>query len=218
MKTMRSIILVISILLVSATTYAQKRSAKSMSILDKASQLFEQSEGVKLSFTLSPDSSEGGAFEPQQGVAFIKRDKFKLDMPYSTSWFNGTTQWVLLKDANEVNISNPTPEELISISPLGILNMYKTNYVLKEPVSNSFNGKATTEIEMTPINRWEDFESLTITLDNKTNSIVMIRFTTRDGSKNKLTISDYNSNNKFTNDIFQFNKSNHPGVEIIDLR
>ncbi len=218
MKTMRSIILVLSILLVSVATYAQKSSAKSMSILDKASQLFEQSEGVKLSFTLSPDSPEGGAFEPQQGVAFIKRDKFKLDMPYSTSWFNGTTQWVLLKDANEVNISNPTPEELISISPLGILNMYKTNYVLKEPVSNSFNGKATTEIEMTPINRWEDFESLTITLDNKTNSIVMIRFTTRDGSKNKLTISDYNSNNKFTNDIFQFNKSNHPGVEIIDLR
>ena len=218
MKTMRSIILVLSILLVSVATYAQKSSAKSMSILDKASQLFEQSEGVKLSFTLSPDSPEGGAFESQQGVAFIKRDKFKLDMPYSTSWFNGTTQWVLLKDANEVNISNPTPEELISISPLGILNMYKTNYVLKEPVSNSFNGKATTEIEMTPINRWEDFESLTITLDNKTNSIVMIRFTTRDGSKNKLTISDYNSNNKFTNDIFQFNKSNHPGVEIIDLR
>ena len=144
MKTMRSIILVISILLVSAATYAQKSSAKSMSILDKASQLFKQSEGVKLSFTLSPDSPEGGAFEPQQGVAFIKRDKFKLDMPYSTSWFNGTTQWVLLKDANEVNISNPTPEELISISPLGILNMYKTNYVLKEPVSNSFNGKATT--------------------------------------------------------------------------
>ena len=218
MKTMRSIILILSILLVSVATYAQKSSAKSMSILDKASQLFEQSEGVKLSFTLSPDSPEGGAFEPQQGVAFIKRDKFKLDMPYSTSWFNGTTQWVLLKDANEVNISNPTPEELISISPLGILNMYKTNYVLKEPVSNSFNGKATTEIEMTPINRWEDFESLTITLDNKTSSIVMIRFTTRDGSKNKLTISDYNSNNKFTNDIFQFNKSNHPGVEIIDLR
>ena len=92
MKTMRSIILVLSILLVSVATYAQKSSAKSMSILDKASQLFEQSEGVKLSFTLSPDSPEGGAFEPQQGVAFIKRDKFKLDMSYSTSWFNGTTQ------------------------------------------------------------------------------------------------------------------------------
>lgn len=217
MKTIRSIILSLSILLLSVASYAQS-SAESKAILDKASQLFEQSEGVKLSFILSPDSPEGGAFEPQEGVAFVKRNKFKLDMPYSTTWFDGTTQWVLLKDANEVNISSPTDEELISISPLGLLNMYKTNYILKKPVAGSFNGKATTEIEMFPINKSQDFESLTITLNNKTNSVVMVKFTTRDGNKNKLTIADYNSNNKFTDELFQFNKKNHPGVEIIDLR
>lgn len=217
MKTIRSIILSLSILLLSVASYAQS-SAESKAILDKASQLFEQSEGVKLSFILSPDNPEGGAFEPQEGVAFVKRNKFKLDMPYTTTWFDGTTQWVLLKDANEVNISSPTDEELISISPLGLLNMYKTNYVLKKPVAGSFNGKATTEIEMFPINKSQDFESLTITLNNKTNSVVMVKFTTRDGNKNKLTISDYNSNNKFTDELFQFNKKNHPGVEIIDLR
>ena len=214
---MRSIILSLSILLLSIASYAQS-SAESKAILDKASNLFEQSEGVKLSFTLTPDSPDGGAFEPQEGIAFVKRNKFKLDMPYSTIWCAGTTQWVLLKDANEVNISNPTPEELISISPLGLLNMYKTNYILKKPVARTFNGRATTEIEMTPINKLQDFKSLTIALDNKTNNVVMVKFTTRDDSKNKLTISDYNSNNKFTNDLFQFNKNNHPGVEIIDLR
>ncbi len=217
MKTMRSIILSLSILLLSVASYAQS-SAESKAILDKASQLFEQSEGVKLSFILSPDSPEGGAFDPQEGVAFVRRNKFKLDMPYSTTWFDGTTQWVLLKDANEVNISSPTDEELISVSPLGLLNMYKTNYVLKKPVAGSFNGKATTEIEMLPISKSQDFESLTITLNNKTNSVVMVKFTTRDGNKNKLTISDYNSNNKFTDELFQFNKINHPGVEVIDLR
>lgn len=217
MKTMRSIIISLSILLLSVASYAQN-SEKSKAILDKASQLFEQSEGVKLSFVLSPDNPEGGTFEPQEGVAFIRKNKFKLDMPYSATWFDGTTQWVLLKDANEVNISNPTAEELISISPLGLLNMYKTDYILKNPITSTFNGKATTEIEMKPINIWQDFESLVIAIDKNTNSVVMIRFTTRDGSKNKLTISNYNSNNKYTNDLFQFNKNNHPGVEIIDLR
>lgn len=217
MKTMRSIILSLSILLCSAASYAQS-STQSTAILDKASKLFEQSDGVKLSFTLSPNTPDGDEFDAQQGVAFVKRDKFKLDMPYSTTWFDGTTQWVLLKDANEVNISSPTPEELISISPLGLLNMYKTNYVLKEPVARSFNGKATTEIEMTPINKWQDFEKLTIVLDKNSSNVVMVRFTTRDGTKSKLTISDYNSNNKFTNDLFKFNKHNHPEVEIIDLR
>ncbi len=217
MKTMRSIIFSLSILFFSATLYAQS-SAESKAILDKASQLFEQSEGVKLSFVLAPDSPDGGNFEPQEGVAFIKRNKFKLDMPYSTTWFDGTTQWVLLKDANEVNISSPAAEDLVSISPLGLLNMYKTNYTLKSPTTRTFNGNATTEIEMTPINKRQDFERLTIAIDKKTNSVVMVKFTTRDGSKNKLTISNYNSNNKYTNDLFKFNKNNHPGVEIIDLR
>ncbi len=217
MRTIHSIIITLSILMLSAASYAQS-SAESKAILDKASELFEQSEGVKLSFTLSPDSPDGGAFEPQEGIAFVKRNKFKLDMSYSTIWFDGTTQWVLLKDVNEVNISNPTPQELISISPLGLLNMYKTNYILKKPVARSFNGKATTEIEMTPIDKMQDFERLSIFLDNKTNNVVMVKFATRDGNKNKLTISDYNSSNKFTNDLFQFNKNNHPGVEIIDLR
>lgn len=217
MKTMHSIILMLLVLLASTASYSQS-SAESKAILDKASKLFEQSEGVKLTFTLQPDDLDGGAFEPQEGIAFVKGNKFKLDMPYSTIWFDGTTQWVLLNDANEVNISNPAPQELISISPLGLLNRYKTNYVLKKPIQKTINGKATTEIEMTPLNKSQDFKSLTIALDNKTNSVVMVRFTTRDGTKNKLTISTYNSNNKFTNDLFQFNKNNHPGVEIIDLR
>lgn len=217
MKTMRTIIFTLSLLLVAAASFAQS-STESKAILDKASQLFEQSEGVKLSFILSPEGPNGGAFEPQEGVAFVKGNKFKLDMPYSTTWFDGTTQWVLLNDANEVNISTPSPQELLSISPLGLLNMYKTDYVLKKPTQRNYNGTAVTEIEMTPTNKYQDFLSLTISLDNKTNSMVMVRFTTRDGNKNKLTISNYNSNNKFTNDLFMFNKNNHPGVEIIDLR
>lgn len=210
-------ILILSLLLITAVGYAQS-SEKAESILNKASKIFEQSDGVRLSFTILPDTPDGDIFDAQEGVAYIKKDKFKLDMPYSSTWFNGSTQWVLLKDANEVNISNPTPEEAISISPLGLLNMYKTNFKLKEPIEGNFNGKATIEIEMIPINKSQEFECLIITLDKNTNSVVMVKFRTRDGSKSKLIISDYSSNNKFTNDLFQFNKDNHPGVEIIDLR
>ena len=148
----------------------------------------------------------------------MRGNKFKLELPSSITWFDGTTQWVLLKDANEVNISNPTAQELVSISPLGLLNMYKKDYTLNKPVQRTFNGKVTTEIELTPNNKSQEFKTLTIAIDKKTNSVVMVRFTTRDGNKNKLTISNYNSDNKYSNDMFLFNKHNHPGVEIIDLR
>ena len=217
MKTIHSIIITLSFLLLSLASHAQS-STESKDILDKASQLFEKSEGVNLSFILSSDDPKGSLYEPQEGIAFVKGNKFKLELTSSTTWFDGTTQWVLLKDANEVNISNPTPQELVAISPLALLNMYKTDYVLKKPVEKAYNGKTITEIEMTPKNKSQDFKTITIALDNKTNSLVMVRFTTSDGNKNKLVISNYKSNNKYSNDMFLFNKHNHPGVEIIDLR
>lgn len=217
MKTIHSIIITLFFLLLSLASHAQS-STESKDILDKASQLFEKSEGVNLSFILSSDDPKGSLYEPQDGIAFVKGNKFKLELTSSTTWFDGTTQWVLLKDANEVNISNPTPQELVAISPLALLNMYKTDYVLKKPVEKAYNGKTITEIEMTPKNKSQDFKTITIALDNKTNSLVMVRFTTSDGNKNKLVISNYKSNNKYSNDMFLFNKHNHPGVEIIDLR
>lgn len=218
MTAMRTNILIVSFFCLTLTVFAQKSSDKAKAILDNASQLFEQSEGVKLSFTVAPDTPSGGMFEPQKGTAYVKGNRFKLDLPYSTTWFDGATQWVLIKDANEVNISNPTPQEIISISPMGLLNMYKTDYLLKEPVKRNYNGKPIIDIELTPTDKFQEFETLTISLDPVSQRVVMVRFVARDGSKNKLTVSDYNSNYKYRDDMFSFDKKKHPGVEVIDLR
>ena len=214
---MKSFILTISALLLFTLSYGQS-STESRAILDKANQLFEKSEGVKLTFTINTEESDGTAYEPQSGTAFVKGDKFKLDIPFATTWFDGKTQWVLLKDANEVNISNPTPQELASISPLALLNMYKTNYTLKKPLNKTINKKEVVQIEMTPMNKSQEFKSVTIAIDKKTSGVVQINFTTNGGIKNSLTLSEYNTDNRFSNDLFIFNKHNHPDVEVIDLR
>lgn len=214
---MRLLIFTISALFFFTFSFAQS-SAESKSILDKASQLYEKSEGVKLSFVIETEDADGSAYEPQKGIAFAKENKFKLDLSYATTWFDGKTQWVLLKDANEVNISNPTQQELVSISPLVLLNMYKTDYTLKKPTHKTVEGKEVVQIDMTPINGTNEFTSVNIVIDKKTNNVMQVMFTTRNGIKNRLTITDYDSNNKFSNDLFTFNKHNHSEVEIIDLR
>ena len=217
MKTIRILILTISALLVFTMANAQS-AADSKAILDKANQLYEKSEGIKLSFTMETKESDGSAYEPQKGTAIVKGNKFKLDLPFATTWFDGTTQWVLLKDANEVNISNPSAQELVTISPLALLNMYKTGYKLSKPINRTLNGKEVVEIGMVPTDKKQEFKTLNITIDKKTNVVAQVNFTTNGGMTNKLTISEYNSNNTFTNDLFTFNKHNHPGVEVIDLR
>ncbi len=145
-------------------------SADSKALLDNAYEQFEKSNGVKLTFTLTTEDADGSVYEPQNGSAFVKQDKFKLDLHFATTWFDGKTQWVLLKDANEVNISNPSPQELIRISPLALLKMYKTGYNLKKPIRKTIQGKELFQIELTPIDQSQEFKNLSITLDKKTKS------------------------------------------------
>lgn len=213
----RSLILILCSFFVFSFAHSQS-SAESKSLLDNAYQQFEKSNGVKLSFILTTEDANGDVYEPQNGTAFIKQDKFKLDLDYATTWFDGKTQWVLLKDANEVNISNPTPQDLITISPLALLNLYKTGYNLKKPINKIVKGKELIQIEMTPIGKSQEFKELMIALDKKTNSVTNVSFTTQDGVKSYLSITNYQTDNNFTNDLFTFNKYNHPGVEVIDLR
>ena len=213
----RLIIFVSALLLLSSFANAQS-SAESKAILDNAYEQFEKSNGIKLSFVLTTEDADGTVYDPQNGTAFVKQNKFKLDLLFATTWFDGKTQWVLLKDANEVNISNPSPQELITISPLALLNLYKTGYNLKKPVRKTIQGKELLQIELTPTDSSREFKNLTITLDKNTNSVTNVSFTTREGIKNTLTITKYQSDNNFSNDLFTFNKFNHPGVEVIDLR
>lgn len=217
-KNMRRL-LILTIATIFFVSFAHSQSsAESKVILDKAYRQFEKSNGVKLSFVLTTEDADGSAYEPQNGTAFVKQDKFKLDLAFATTWFDGKTQWVLLKDANEVNISNPGPQELITISPLALLNLYKTGYNLKKPLNKTIKGKELIQIEMTPIDKKQEFKMLTIAVDKKTNIVTNVSFTTKDGIKSSLAITSYQTDNNFTNDMFSFNKLNHPRVEIIDLR
>lgn len=217
MKIMRIFILTLAALFIFTLSYGQG-SAKSKTILDNANQEYEKSEGIKLIFTMNTEDSDGTAYEPQPGTAIVKGNKFKLDLSHATTWFDGKTQWVLLKDANEVNISNPSADELTIISPLALLNMYKTGYVLKDPRSRTIKGVDVFEIEMTPTNKSHDLKTISIAINKKTNAIVEIEFITNNGISNRIAVSEFIMNDKYSNDLFSFNKLNHPGVEVIDLR
>ena len=186
--------------------------------MDQTNLQYEKSEGIKLIFTLNIKDADGTAYEPQPGTAYVKGDKFKLDLSYATTWFDGKTQWVLLKDANEVNISTPSTDELAIISPLALLNMYKSGYTLKEPLIKTINGQEVSEIEMTPIDKSQELKNISIAINKKSNAAVEVKFTMKNGLQNKLTISEFNINEKYSNEFFSYNKLNHSGVDVIDLR
>ncbi|HCB89662.1 MAG TPA: hypothetical protein DEP71_10315, partial [Porphyromonadaceae bacterium] len=140
------------------------------------------------------------------------------EMPTIDTWFDGKTQWVLMKDLNEVNISHPSNEEIASISPLALLSMYKTGFTLDTPASGIINGKNAFVINMSPTGSKSDFKKISVGIDKKTNSVLQVDITLKNGMRNKIDINDYNTNYNFTDTEFIFNKDQHKGVEVVDLR
>lgn len=214
---MKKYILTLAALFTLSVGFAQP-DANARNILDKAYSAYENSNGIKMTFNIITTDENGTEYQPQKGTARIKGNKFKIEMPTIDTWFDGKTQWVLMKDLNEVNISHPSNEEIASISPLALLSMYKTGFTLDTPASEIINGKNAFIINMSPTASKSDFKKISVGIDKKTNSVLQVDITLKNGMRNKIDINDYNTNYNFTDTEFIFNKDQHKGVEVVDLR
>jgi len=214
---MKKSILTFSILFLAVTLFA-KDSPDARKIIDKTYNKYISSEGIKLSFVFTTLNADGTEYDSQNGVASIKGDKFHIEMENMDVWFDGKTQWVLMKGIDEVNISNPSESELTSISPLALLGIYKDGYLLNAPLSKTINGKSVNQIEMTPVNGNREFKTISVFIDKSNDRLVQANFTMNNNMQTKIDITDYNDNYKFSDSTFVFDKKQFPNVEIVDLR
>jgi outer membrane lipoprotein-sorting protein len=214
---MKKNILTIAVLLLAFVTSAQT-AGDAKAILDKTYTAYEASQGIILSFTSTIMEADGTTYMTQTGKAFIKSDRFKLEMEAMDIWFDGETQWVWLKDVDEVNISNPTGQEIAVISPLALLGMYKKGYTLKTPLSQTVNGKNVHLVEMVPAVSNKDFKAVSVAIEKSSHTLVQVILTMSNGMTTKIDITNYNANHKLSDAEFKFDKSAHPELEIVDLR
>ncbi len=210
--------LISAILSMSSVLGFGQNSSQAKNILDKACALYEKSKGVSFSFKMTSTDAKGNSYRPQSGKAFAKGNKFRLDTDESTVWFDGKTQWVLMKELKEVNVSNPTSDEIASMSPLALLNTYKSGYMLSAPTVRTIGGKSADAITLTPNGSKGDFREISIAIDKSSGAVLQIVFTFKNGSGTKIDISAYNTNYNFPDTDFVFDKKNHKEVEIVDLR
>ncbi len=215
---MRTRTLLILVSMFTFTLSPAQEVNQSNTILDKAYATFEASEGIRLTFTLSMLDLTNIPIDVQSGEAYAKGNKFKLDTKTMAIWFNGETQWVLMKEVNEVNISQPTAQEVASISPLALFGIYKEGYTLSPPVTTTVNGKQAYRIDMVPTSNKGDFQSVSVTIDPANHSLTRVLLTGHDGMKTRIDITKYTANQRYPDSHFTFNASAYPGVEIVDLR
>ena len=203
-------------LLLLATTIANAQNARS--ILDKASEAYNKAGGITASFTLDTKDTKAKNTYSYDGKASMKGNKFKLEIPDGITWFDGSNQWVYIKDTDEVNVTNPTGEELQNISPSAIFSLYKSGFKLAYKGEKKTKGKSVYIVELTPEKKKAEIIKITVTIDKMSNLFTSITVVNKTGLENTLSINKMQTGVSLSDVTFAFNKKNYPGVDVIDLR
>ncbi len=149
------------------------------------------------------------------GKLLLKGQQFYLEMDEMLVWFNGKTQWAYLKHSNEVSITEPTEDELADVNPVALLSSFKSKSNLKAGRSRNSQNHL---VEFTPKNRRETFTKVEVEFAKSTGNLVSIKMENKDGSRQEITLTNYQKNVTVAPGSFTFDRSKYRNVIINDLR
>jgi outer membrane lipoprotein-sorting protein len=214
----KNLALIVLFLSLTSFAFAQK-DAKAKEWLDKSSEAFAKAGDLSVSFTMNIKDVANQMSESFDGTIDIKGNKFHLDVPEMESWFDGKTQWVLQKGWDEVNISEPNPQEVQVLNPKTIFDMYKkgTNYkYLGETMD--IKGRKVHEVELIPQAKNSEIKKITMQISPIDYMPVKIHITYKNKIENIIHITQYKKNANLADSLFVFDSKQYPEAEIIDLR
>ena len=215
---MKKYIFSVLIALLSLPVIAQQQQSQAKSILDKTAEAFRKAGGVKADFTVKV-ITDGLIEGVEHGTIQLKGEKFVLKTTDIVTWFDGKTQWSYVAKNDEVNVSNPTQEELQQINPYTVLYMYQKGFSYKLGTMKTFRGKAIWEVVLTAKDKAQDLERITLYVTQEGYEPLYILLQQRaHPTRNAITVTGYQTGQKYADTLFTFDRKQYPSAEIIDLR
>ena len=178
-------------------------------MFDKCVAAINANGGATASYNIT--SSQGTS----KGSIAMQGNKFRILSPEAKCWYDGKTQWSWSPLTSEVNITNPTPDELQMTNPIAAVQHFKANFNMKKAKAKTAN---TYVIKLTSKKKNDAIKTLWLYFDTTTSLLRTARFDMSDNSVNTVKITDY-KHKSLPASTFTFDKSQVPaGTQIVDLR
>lgn len=200
---LRSIIALLAIAVASQAS----ASVTAASILSDMRARLAKAKAVEAMFTLNGET-------PVQGTATMSGVAFMFDTPQMAVWYDGKTQWAMLKSSGEVSITEPTADELTASNPFAILNSYQKSYKARRLSDSAGRYR----VELTPLSPASGIKKIIIFADKTTKWPAVVEITFNDARKIELTVDSFKSIPAVPATKFRYDAKHFPATEIIDLR
>lgn len=164
---------------------------------------------VTADYTLK--SSQGSI----KGSVAVSGKKFRMLSKDVKTWYDGQTQWTYSVATHEVNITNPTPQELQMTNPIAAAQGFKKGYNM---------WKAATQVPdhyviMLQPKSKSDIKKVYLYISNGTHLLHSANFQMNDGTSFTLSMTNYNTKASVPASVFSYDSSMVPaGTQVVDLR
>jgi outer membrane lipoprotein carrier protein len=190
---------------------------KAETILDAVAKKTAAYTSIKIEFSYTLTNSAEKLNEKQVGSVIIKGDKYNLKMSGQEIMSDGKTVHSYNAESNEVIITTPGPEDDESVNLTKLLNNYKKNFKAKYIKEEVIAGKTVHTIDLTPI-KAKSFYKVRVQIDKAQNQIYSVAFFDKSNNVFTYTVKKLTPNVSAPDTLFVFNKANHPGVVVVDMR
>ena len=178
-------------------------------VLNKTIAAYNNAKGISANYVVT--SSQGS----NSGKIDMKGNKFRITSPDLMCWYDGTTQWAYSTSTGEVNVTEPTAEEMQMSNPYAALASMKTScrvYKAFTQVPGFYT------LKMVPKQKSSDIKQILLYVINGSYRISKAYFEMKDGNTFTTKISDYKVVT-LSESTFTFDKSAVPaGTAVVDLR
>src|ERR1035437_1090158 len=209
---MRTISIVLFSLLLTHYAIGQN-DQEALKILDKFSESALKAPSVSMKFILITTNLTDNKNDTLKGSVIISKDKYKLDLPDNTVWFNGETSWSYLPAEKEVTITKANKKDnTFQSRPSLIFSAYKKGYKIR-----LIDEKADYYIiDMYPEDMKSEMIRIRLTIGKSQLNLTSLEYKKKDGTIITLHVTGYDLKAKPESDTFVYQPANFKDVEVID--
>ena len=186
--------------------YGAASAATGSDITARAIAKFGDSPSVKVAFTVTAQGHSA------KGVITLSGDRFRMDVDGMQTWYDGHTQWTYSPATDEVSVTEPTAGELAQINPFAIISSLRDGFtatLVKSTASES-------TVQYKPRASGEH-GSFSVTYNNSTYWPATV-VVDSDNGRAVIKIQSVTVGKTLHPSTFVYDKTAHPGAEIVDLR
>lgn len=184
-------------------------------ILDKFADNAMKAPSVLMKFRIITNNQPENKIDTSAGSVVLSKDKYRLELPNNTVWFDGTTSWSYLQAEQEVTITRPDRKDnTFQSRPSLIFTLYKKDYKCRliEEKSDSY------QVDLYPIDIKSDILRIRLTIGKELYNLISLEYKRRDGIIAAIQVLEYNLKQVQPADAFVFKAEKYKGAEINDMR